>query len=354
VIRLSDYVSKTWFAVLNNPADHGYPGTPEEVCKQLMEEWVGDSKTRSGWWGYCVSAKGLPHIHMVLEDTKAMRFTAIKKSYAVGMHMEPTKGRRDQVESYVLKKPPYDEKGETVLFSISHGEINGAQGSRSDLAVIDDLIDNGFKPSEIFAMDMAYRRYDKLIISAYMDKMASETPVIRTVRVHYIVGASGSGKSYFYKVLADQHGERSIYHVADYHTGYLDNYECEPILFLDEFKGEMSYGNLLTLLDVYKARFHCRYANRYGLWSDVYIASIFSPEDLYAAMVPVDRQNKDPYAQLLRRLTDITYCYKMGNSFKRFTIPGSEYESYAELQYRAMERDDCDVDYVPPKFNDLP
>lgn len=81
-------ISKSWFAVLNNPADHGYPGTPEEVCQKLRDEWTANSSTRAGAWAYCISAAGLHHIHMVLEDAVSMRFSKIRGTYAAGMHFE--------------------------------------------------------------------------------------------------------------------------------------------------------------------------------------------------------------------------------------------------------------------------
>ena len=73
---MNDSVSRSWFAVFNNPEEHGYTGTPEEICNRLRDEWIGESTTRSGAWVYCISAEGLKHIHMVLEDSKPIRFTA--------------------------------------------------------------------------------------------------------------------------------------------------------------------------------------------------------------------------------------------------------------------------------------
>ena len=64
----NDVTVRSWFCVFNNPDKHGYEGTPQEVCEKLMGEWVGDSGTRSGAWAYCISAEGLHHLHMVLED----------------------------------------------------------------------------------------------------------------------------------------------------------------------------------------------------------------------------------------------------------------------------------------------
>ena len=71
---MSDTVSKSWFAVFNNPQQHGYDGEPSEVIDRLISEWISNNPTRSCAMTFCVSADGLPHVHMVLEDVKAMRF----------------------------------------------------------------------------------------------------------------------------------------------------------------------------------------------------------------------------------------------------------------------------------------
>lgn len=82
-----------------------------------------------------------------------------------------------------------------------------------------------------------------------------------------------------------------IYHVTDYLNGGFDLYRGQPILFLDEFKGNIPYGVLLSILDKYKSQIHARYANIFALWNEVYIASIFPPETLYTFMVPSNMQN---------------------------------------------------------------
>ena len=139
-------ISKSWFAVLNNPADHGYTGTPAEVCNRLREEWTANSSSRAGAWAYCISAEGLHHIHMVLEDKVSMRFSKIKKSYAVGMHFEATRGNKDQAEDYINKRGQFAEKGERVLYLCRAGEIKAAQGKRSDIEEIAAMLEEGKTP----------------------------------------------------------------------------------------------------------------------------------------------------------------------------------------------------------------
>lgn len=332
-------VSKSWFCVLNNPEKHGYSGTPQEICEQLCNEWVGTSSTRTGAWAYCVSAAGLPHVHMVLEDTVAMRFSQVKKTYAVGMHIEPTKGTKQQAEDYINKRHPYEEKGEQVVCIVRHGEIKGRSGNRSDLDEIQNLINAGKTPNEIMQLNFAYRRYERMIRDAFFAKRFAETPPIRPVKVHWICGEAGSGKTFHYVKLCQSAGEQNVYLVSDLRHGSFDKYSAEPILFLDELKPDStSYRNLLVLLDQYKRQVSARYTNVYALWTDVYITSIYAPETLYAAMVPPCWQNADDYSQLRRRITDITYCYIdiSDGSHQSYTLPMAQYATYADLQQQAF------------------
>ena len=140
---VKDTVSKSWFCVLNNP-EKNLPEldgkTPEQICQALSEMWCGDSETRSGAWLYCISADGLHHIHMVLEDTKAMRFSAVKKIYPTA-NIQGTKGNKKQVEDYIYKRGDFEEKGEKIVHTVCVGEIKGnQQGRRNDLNKIKEMI----------------------------------------------------------------------------------------------------------------------------------------------------------------------------------------------------------------------
>lgn len=333
---MSQDVTLSWFATLNNPADHGYPGSPQEVCEQLRDEWIQDSTTRTGAWAYCISAEGLHHVHMVLEDAVAMRFSMVKKTYAIGAHLEPTKGSKKKAEDYIYKRHPYDEKGEIVKCVVTAGRIRGAQGKRSDLERIEELIQDGKTPSEILDENFAYYRYEKEIRKAYFRRCLVNTPSVREVKVHLIVGESGTGKSYIYTQLCDKHGDDNVCIVTDYAIGGLDHYAGQPILFMDEYKGQFPFSTFLTLTDKYKAQIHARYSNIWTLWNEVYITSVYPPERLYQLMVPLGNWDYDSRQQMYRRITDITYTYKAGTKYKRYTVPMSDYTTYQALEAEAI------------------
>ena len=123
---MADTVSRSWFAVFPNPEQHGYEGSPEDIIEKLKQEWIGSNPLRKGWWGYCISEKGLPHVHMVLEDTGSCRFTKVKKAYPTA-HLEPTKGNKKAGFSvYKEKSLLLMRKANRFLYSL-HMEYRGKQ-----------------------------------------------------------------------------------------------------------------------------------------------------------------------------------------------------------------------------------
>lgn len=338
-------VSKSWFAVFNNPHERTRPNgekyseDPILCCQQLRDEWIEDSNTRTGAWAYCVSADGLRHIHMVLEDNTAMRFTAVKKSYAQGMHFEATKGSKSEAEGYIKKIGKWQEKGEQVLHIETFGDIKGNQGRRNDLGQIEELIEQGKTPREIMDMSFSFRKYEKMIKDGFFSKRSKETPPKRDVEVIWHVGTAGSGKSYTYVKLCETVGEDKVYLMTDYNSGGFDLYCAEPILFMDEFKGQLPFYNLLNYLDGYKIQVHARYGNVRALWTTVHITSVYPPEEVYKAMVDSNVRALDSVEQLKRRISKIIYHYKDGDVFKEYEMKMKDYVDYCDLKQKAVGND---------------
>lgn len=320
-----NYVSKSWFCVFNNPEEHGYKGTPQEIVDQIIETWMTNNPQRTCAVSYCISADGLKHCHAVLEDKKAMRFSAIKKVFPK-MHLSPTKGSKEQAEDYINKRGHWNEKDEIIVYSNRHGEIKGCQGQRNDLEIIEDMLMQGKSPNEIMEMSLSYRRYDKIIKDAYYHKRSKETPLKRNVTVYWHFGPAGSGKSHTVIELAEKYGEDEIYIVSDYKNGW-DKYCSEFCIFMEEFRGQLPYALLLTILDGYKVQIPCRWTNVLSLWSEVHITSVLPPEEVYKNMVD-NSKGLDTFEQLKRRINYVVYHYKQDNAFCKCVKPMGEYKDY--------------------------
>lgn len=345
--KQSKEASRSWFCVLNNPSKiFGEDTQPHDMVDKAISQWIKDKPQRTCAVNYEIGDSGTPHMHMVLEDPAKSRFSALQKLFP-GIHIERTRGSKEQAEDYINKRGRFAEKEHTVIVpAVYHGSIKAEKGTRNDLYVIEDLIEQGKRPSEITALSIRYMRQEALIRKCYFQKRYEETPVHRQVNVYWHVGDSGTGKSYSQVQLMKEH-PHDVYLFNDYDGGGFDMYEGEPILFMDEFKGGMRFQQLLNLLDVYRIQLHCRYSNSYALWNVVHISSIFPPEETYKFMVNKDDEVKDPVKQLLRRINTIIYHYKQNNEYKTYSVPANEYMDYSQLKEQVHFSDFVRTDFSP-------
>lgn len=116
-------VAKSFMATLIRPEEHGYTGTPVEVCDKLCNEWTEGHDSRTGVWAFCLTAEGVPHVHMVVQDKNAMRLSKLEERYAVGSHFEVVKSGYMAAERYILKLEEQDEGAEKVICVKQHGAI---------------------------------------------------------------------------------------------------------------------------------------------------------------------------------------------------------------------------------------
>ncbi len=339
--------SRSWFCVLNNPTKiFGENTSPADMVDKAIELWIKDKPQRTCAINYEIGDNGTPHMHMVLEDPAKSRFTAVQKLFP-SIHIERTRGSKEQAEDYINKRGRFEEKEHTVVIpAVYHGSIKAEQGVRNDLLIIEQLIEQGKRPSEITSLSIKYMKHEPLIRKCYFQKRCNETPPHRKVTVYWHVGDSGTGKSFTQIKLMEEH-PNDVYLFNDYDGGGFDLYEGQPILFMDEFKGGIRFQQLLNLLDSYKAQIHCRYANSYALWNEVHISSIFPPDEAYKFMVDEERQSKDPVIQLLRRIDTIVYHYKKGNEYATYSIPSDEYRNYEQLKAYALNNGFTPVEVTP-------
>lgn len=330
--KTKDTTARSWFCVLNNPVEHGFSDDPKTCCEQLADIWCSDSDTRTCAITFCESAEGLRHCHAVFEDDHKMRFSAVKKSFP-SMHIEPTAGNKKQAEDYINKRGKFEEKGELILHLHQVGDIKGKQGKRSDVDAVNDMLEQGMTPSEIIGSHFKYERMSTSIRRAYFRKRASETPIYRDIKVFWHVGESGTGKSYTFVNLCQERGEDHVYFYSDYGKGGLDSYCAEEILFMDEYKGQLRFGDFLSMLNPYRQEFPSRYVNGMMLWTEVHITSVFPPEKVYEQNVEKSERHLDSIKQLFRRITAVIYHYKgKDGTYKTFECPISEYRDYDVLK----------------------
>ena len=311
---------------------------PEQLADFLIKTWEKSGANRTAGVAVCISGKNqVYHAHIALYGNT----TTLKNVSTIlfDSHIEPQLGGKEKLKSYLQKEPPYDEKGEQVLYTKGLENIQNNPGKRSDIEEIEAMLEQGLSPDEIMEGHFSYRKYEKMIKSAYLSKRIRETPLIKETHNEWHVGESGSGKTYYYYQLCKEHSAEKIYMATDFENGGFDFYieqGAPPILFMDEFKGNLKYSQLLIILDKYsRSQIHSRYMNVYNLWTTCIITSIFPPDEIYSFMVEDDKKSRDKITQLLRRLDLVVYHYKENGEYKTYTIPASEYKTYEDLKMRA-------------------
>lgn len=307
------------------------------LAKFFLDKWESSSPTRTGCITVCISANGVFHLHGALYGEKTTRTSVAKLMF--DSHIEPCKGGKTNLLKYVLKEPPYDESGERILFVEGKNNIQIKQGKRSDMDIIEEMLVDGCTPCEIMENNFGYRRYERMIKSAFADKKLREAPIRKQIYREWHVGESGTGKSYCYEKLCNIYGADEIYFSGYMTTGWLDRYMedgAPSILFIDELKPFGSWQELLNVLDVYTQRpIHSRYQDIYPLWTQVIITSVYPPEEIYEQMVKPENRRNDSFEQLLRRLDTIVYHYIEDGKYKEFRMSASSYINYEDLKRQA-------------------
>lgn len=325
--QIANMIKAGWSA--NNYLNH------EWLANALNDLWVNSGKGRTSAVAVCTSSTGLYHAHIAAYSEGATTFKAVKKIF-YDAHVEPQYGGKKELSAYLKKDGKYAEKGETVHYILNEENVADVQGKRSDLDEIQKMLDAGMTPEDVFSMGLYTLKYRAMIREYFFLKQKQATPLKREIKVIWHVGETGSGKSYSYITLAEQRGEKKIYFMTDYLNGGLDKYEGEEILFMDEFKGEISYGLLLIILGKYRAQIHCRFTNIVALWTEVHITSIYPPEEVYHLMVAPSQQPRDSLQQLMGRITMLQFHYVENGQYKAYAMPSSEYKNYDDLKQRAL------------------
>lgn len=306
---------------------------PEVLAKALTNIWENSSKKEDRICAVtvCRSENGLYHAHMACYGNSTT-LKCVSKIFG-NAHTEPQLAGKEALAGYILKEPPYDEKGEKVLFSLGIENIQDVRGNRTDLEVIKEMICEGTSPQEIFATNIRYRKYEKMILSEYISKRIKDASIMKQMHCEWHTGESGSGKSYTYIKLCERYGRENIYFLNDLQNGGLDLYMeqgAPKILFIDEVKPQdVTYRQMLMLTDAYTdAQTHSRFHNTINLWDQVYVTSIYGIREFYNELVPTDKREVESFEQLQRRFHKVVYHYKKDDIYKTYEQPREEGYSY--------------------------
>lgn len=338
-----DIKSHAWFVVihLGNMKKAGLNDeqiyNTEFVADYFLKQWISSGKGRVGCVAVCESAAGVYHLHAALYGDNTTLRNVAKTMF--DSHVEPAKGKASLIQ-YVLKEGKYREKDERVIYHTDTSVVQSMQGKRNDFDEIENLLQQGCSPEEIMDTQFRYRRYDKMIVSAYISKRKRDVGPKKKMYVEWHVGESGTGKTFTYEKLLQNYKKDEIYFTGSQRIGWLDYYMkagAPDILFIDDLKPQGDFVEILSVMDVYTTKpIHARYEDIYPLWTKVIITSVYPPELWYALMVKDKVKKIDSWEQVRRRISVVVYHYVENGVYKEFRLPATQYVDYDSL--KAMAR----------------
>lgn len=340
---MNNCTSKSWMITIANPEEHGFVGSEQEICDQIVNKFIEGHENWSIYVAYCISEKGFRHCHIACTTKTTTRLKQISKIFNTA-HIEVLKGTREEVLDYINKTGKFAEDDEKVIATSSFGTIEGRKKNNNrkenTLDIIDKQIEDGKTPTEIISQGIRFAKYKNQIDELFMIKKNKDINILRDLTVYYHVGKSGTSKTYSTVVeLTNKYGEENVYIANDFtKEGYSiwDNYQAEEYVVLDDVRNEIPFGNLLNILDKTKKTLYARYKNKKSIYKELHLTSVFAPEELYNSLVCLSTQDRDEIEQLLRRIDYIIYHKKDSNgNYLKYQISARDYKDYDTLKREA-------------------
>ena len=214
-----------------------------------------------------VSESGYVHWQGILYAKSSVRFSTLKRKFPDQWHMEAARAP-EALRRYV-EKSESRVRGIQPLVVGEVPEIRNSNRGKKIKEVIHDLV---FEEGATFSQIV--RDYPE---AAHFLNAVREWVQIRDRKLGqgwremtctYIWGATGVGKT---RWVYDQFGE-DVYHVVDYSHPW-DTYEGQSVIVLDEFYGDLKWGQFLAVLDGHPLLLPARYSDRPALHTRVVVIS---------------------------------------------------------------------------------
>lgn len=231
--------------------------------------------------------EGNLHYQCFIALSKPQRYPAIKKVLGE-CHIERAMGTDDECEAYCTKEDTRIE-GPWVW-----GTKSG-QGKRSDLLAAKELIDSGMNYMDVRLWDGAFGamvKYGRGLREYATLKSAGRD---HKTEVHVLFGEAGTGKTRF---VMDNHPRTDVY--VKPNGAWFDGYAGEPVVLMDEFRGDVCFSVLKQALDRYPCRVPVKGAMVNWAPKVVYLCSNSPPHAWYD-------DKKEALEPLFRRFTSVKY-----------------------------------------------
>lgn len=231
------------------------------------------------------------HYQAYVKFNNSVRLAQVKSIFGSGVHGELRKGTEMEAIAYCSKLETRKPGTEPFFF----GKMN-EQGFRTDLEILkDEILDGKITVDDIVLSNpMIYHQYGRTFnkIEDIAMRRKFRTEMTKGIWLH---GKTGKGKSHrsFQDFNWDTH---YVWKLNDH--GWQDGYTQQETVLINDFRGEIKFGELLLLVDKWPHTVPRRGREPMPFISKtVIVSSAKHPKDIY--MHATD--NQDSLDQLLRR-----------------------------------------------------
>jgi len=267
--------------------------TAKYNCFTLNNYTEDDVQTIKTKWKckYCVIGyeiapnTGTPHLQGYVEWTYDKSFNTLKRLHP-HIHWEKRRGSAAEASNYCKKGNSFWESGELS---------NSRQGERVDLDELKSEILDGRSVEDIALENpILYHQYGRTL-NKLEDIALRKKFRTWTTECHWFFGGTACGKS----KEAFENYNPDTHYVWKRDNGWQDGYTGQETVIIDDFRGEIPYGELLNLCDCYP--YTLRRRNREPvpfLAKKIIITAPKNPYETYCNL-----SAKDSIEQLIRRCT---------------------------------------------------
>ncbi len=294
---------------------------------------------------------GNKHIHLFLSLHNAISFGSMQKKFE-GANIQPKKGSAFFAVNYIRKpkglvlkgaekshtqtKPMREigsfddikEKGiynkdgaltkpPTKPINVQLAELVAKYDTMAEIAAANPHLCNTY--GKVIAMLLDRKKMERFINSPMVEKVEGKHGTFYKVHklVYYVYGQEGSGKSFSTRL---EFGELGRVGRVTFDKGVpnFDNYNSEPVMYLNEFKGNIPLSVLQNLLEESIVMLDARYNDHLNLATTYIFDSNIPFENLYSN---VKATEPDKYRSFVRRFTGgVWETYQTNDGFRYIAL----------------------------------
>ena len=323
---------RDYFITINSGASCYQSG---KATYENMEEYLYAVLNHINYacWDEEIGDNGNLHIHLFVSLQNAISFGSIRKKFD-GANIQPKKGSAFFAVNYIRKpkglvlkgaekshtqtKPMREigsfddikEKGiynkdgaltkpPTKPINEQIAELVEKYDTMEDIAAANSHLCNTY--GKVIAMLLDRKKMEQFINSSMVEKVEGKHGIFYKVHklVYYVYGQEGSGKSFSTRL---EYGEQGRVGRVTFDKGIpnFDNYHGEPVMYLNEFKGNIPLSVLQNLLEEGMVLLDARYNDHINLATTYIFDSNIPFENLYST---VKATEPDKYRSFVRRFT---------------------------------------------------